>query len=84
MLEQIEETMYKVAVYIRLSKEDVDKGYDESESIKKLVKEFLKLKEPTPEMMKVIINRIEIHKDKQVDLYFNFKQLNNITQNCLL
>ena len=26
--------MYKVAIYIRLSKEDVDKGYDESESIK--------------------------------------------------
>ncbi len=34
MLEQIEKTIYKVAIYIRLSKEDVDKGYDESESIK--------------------------------------------------
>ena len=34
MLEQIEKTMYKVAIYIRLSKEDVDRGYDESESIK--------------------------------------------------
>ena len=57
---------------------------DDSENIKKLVKEFLKLKEPTPEVMKVIVNRIEIHQDKQVDLYFNFKQLNNITQKCLL
>ena len=84
MLEQIEKTMYKVAIYIRLSKEDVDRGYDDSENIKKLVKEFLELKEPTPEVMKAIINRIEIHQDKQVDLYFNFKQLNNITQNCLL
>ena len=27
---------------------------------------------------------IEMHQDKQVDLYFNFKQLNNIKQNCLL
>lgn len=34
MLEQIEKTMYKVAIYIRLSKEDVDRGYNESESIK--------------------------------------------------
>ena len=34
MLEQIEKTIYKVAIYIRLSKEDVYKGYDESESIK--------------------------------------------------
>ena len=29
-----EKTIYKVAIYIRLSKEDVDRGYDESESIK--------------------------------------------------
>ena len=34
MLEQIEKTMYKVAIYIRLSKENVDRRYDESESIK--------------------------------------------------
>ena len=34
MLEQIEKTIYKVAIYIRLSKEDVDRGYNESESIK--------------------------------------------------
>ena len=34
MLEQIERIIYKVAIYIRLSKEDVDRGYDESESIK--------------------------------------------------
>ena len=34
MLEQLEKSIYNVAVYIRLSKEDVDRGYDESESIK--------------------------------------------------
>lgn len=33
MLEKIKTVIYKVAIYIRLSKEDVDKGYDESESI---------------------------------------------------
>lgn len=58
---------------------------DDTEEIKKVVKEFLKLEEPTPEFMKVIINRIELHQDKQVDIVFNFKKLNNITnQNCLL
>lgn len=44
MLEQIEKTIYKVAIYIRLSKEDVDRGYDESESIKnqrKLLTEYV-------------------------------------------
>ena len=34
MLEQIEKTIYKIAIYIRLSKEDIDRGCDESESIK--------------------------------------------------
>ena len=33
MLEQIERTTYKVAIYIRLSKEDEQRGFDESESI---------------------------------------------------
>ena len=33
MLEEIKRIIFKVAIYIRLSKEDVDKGYDESESI---------------------------------------------------
>ena len=34
MIEQIKNKIYKVAIYIRLSKEDLDRGYDESESIK--------------------------------------------------
>ena len=34
MLDQIKTEIYKVAIYIRLSKEDIDRGYDESESIK--------------------------------------------------
>ena len=33
MLKQIEEK-YKVGIYVRLSKEDADKCFDESESIK--------------------------------------------------
>ena len=33
MLEKIKTIIYKVAIYIRLSKEDADRGYDESESI---------------------------------------------------
>ncbi len=48
---------------------------DDSKEIEKLVKEFLKLEKPTPEMMKAIINKIEIHQDKQVDIIFDFKKL---------
>lgn len=45
MLETIKTVLYKVAIYIRLSKEDVDKGFDESESItnqKSLLTEYVK------------------------------------------
>lgn len=44
MLETIKTVIYKVAIYIRLSKEDVDKCYDESESItnqKSLLTEYV-------------------------------------------
>ena len=34
MLEEIKTVIYKVAIYIRLSKEDIDREFDESESIK--------------------------------------------------
>lgn len=52
---------------------------DRTDEIKKIVKDFLELKNPTPEIMKVIINRIEIHQDKQVDIIFNFRKLNEIS-----
>lgn len=44
MLETTKRPIYKVAIYIRLSKEDADRGYDESESItnqRTLLKEYV-------------------------------------------
>lgn len=41
----IRRTIYKIAIYIRLSKEDADRGFDESESIKNqktLLTEYVK------------------------------------------
>ena len=74
----------KESEYIEIKEMQNNSKKDDTQSITNIVKEFLELKEPTPEIMKVIINRIEIHQDKQVDLFFNFKQLNNIKQNCIL
>ena len=79
-----DEAKQKENEYMEIKNIQDNAKQDDSENIKKTVNEFLGLKEPTPEVMKVIINRIEIHQDKQVDIIFNFKQLNNITQNCLL
>ncbi len=50
-------------------------GQDDSKAIERVIKEFLKLEKPTPDIIKVIINRIEIHQNKQVDIVFNFRNI---------
>ena len=72
----INEVKEKEKEYVELKSMKDDASQDNSEKIKRIVKEFLKLEKPTPEIMKVLINRIEIHQDKQVDIIFNFKKLN--------
>ncbi len=74
----INEVNQKEKEYNELKNRKEDACQDNKEEIEKIVKEFLKLEKPTPEIMKVIINKIEIHQDKQVDIYFNFKKLNDL------
>ena len=52
--------------------------YYNDENLDKVIKEFFSLRKPTPELMKVIINKIYVHQDKQIDIIFNFKKLNNM------
>ena len=66
--------------YIEIKQQKEEAKQDDTEKIQSVVHDFLSLNEPTLEIMKVIINRIEIHQDKQVDLYFNFKQLDNLKE----
>ena len=73
-----DEIKQKEMEYIGLKNEQENNSDDDIENINKLVSEFLKLEKPTPEIMKVLINRIQIHQDKQVDIIFNFKMLNNV------
>ena len=70
------EIKQKEEEYIGLKNEQENNSYDDVDNIKKLVNDFLQLEKPTPETMKVLINRIEVHQDKQVDIIFNFKKLN--------
>ncbi len=70
------EAKQKEKEYIELKEMSENNKEDYSKEIEKVVKEFLSLEKPTQEIMKVIINRIEIHQDKQVDIFFNFKKLN--------
>lgn len=64
--------------YIELEKLKCNCKEENDEGIEKIIKQFLSLEKPTAELMKVLINRIEIHQDKQIDIIFNFKKLNNI------
>ena len=59
--------------YIELKKEAEKCADNNNTEIEKVVKDFLKLEKATPEIMRVLINRIEIHQDKQIDLIFNFR-----------
>ncbi|MFR5856950.1 MAG: recombinase family protein [Bacilli bacterium] len=43
----------------------------------KLLEEFINMKEPTRDIILSLIDKIEVHKDKQLDIYFSFKELNN-------
>lgn len=74
----INEVKQKEKEYNELKIQKEDNRQDNSKEIEKIVKEFLKVEKPTHEIMKVIINKIEIHQDKQVDIYFNFKKLNDL------
>ena len=74
------EIKQKEKEYMEIKQQKEEAKQDDTQKIKNVVQEFLSLNKPTSEIMKVIINRIEIHQDKQVDLYFNFKQLNNLKE----
>lgn len=52
------------------------KEEDINSKLDKLLIEFLKMENPTREIMYELIEKIEVHKDKTVDVYFNFKELN--------
>ncbi len=76
----INEINQKEKEYNELKNKKEDTLQDDSKEIEKIVKEFLKLEKPTPEIMKVIINKIEIHQNKQVDVLFNFKKLQTVSK----
>ena len=75
-----DEMKQKEKEYMEIKQQKEEAKQYNTEKIKSVVQDFLSLNKPTAEIMKVIINRIEIHQDKQMDLYFNFKQLNNLKE----
>lgn len=62
-----------------LSGEENSKNKDEK--LNNLVDEFLNMEKPTKEIIREFIEKIEIHSDKQVDIYLNFKPLQELNNN---
>ena len=58
-----------------------DKLSNDNELCSNLVKEFLAVKKPSREVAVRLIKRIELHEDKTIDIYFNFKKLNILSDN---
>lgn len=54
---------------------------NKDEKLNDLVDEFLNMEKPTKEIIREFIDKIEIHSDKQVDIYFNFKPLQELNEN---
>ncbi len=54
---------------------------NKDEKLDSLVDEFLNMEKPTKEIIREFIEKIEIHSDKQVDIYFNFKPLQELNEN---
>lgn len=47
-------------------------------NLKKIVKEYINMKYPTRDLILTLINYISIHENGNIDIHFNFKELNNI------
>ena len=54
---------------------------NKNEKLDNLVDEFLNMEKPTKEIIREFIDKIEVHSDKQVDIYFNFKPLQELNKN---
>lgn len=57
-----------------------NKKQNKDEKLYNLVEEFLNMEKPTKEIIREFIEKIEIHSDKQVDIYFNFKPLQEMNE----
>lgn len=49
-----------------------EENMDNEKECENIIKEFLSLENPSRSLILKLINRIEIHKDKTIDIYFNF------------
>ena len=74
------EKQYEIEQKIRTIKEKNEEKISEYE-IKKIINEFLRMKEIDKVLLYRLINYVEIDKDKNIYIHFNFNHLNIISDN---
>ena len=80
VFERVSTEAKELELEIKELKEKLDNVLENSEleiDYKNFLEEFINMISPNREMMLRLIDKIEVHKDKQLDIYFNFKELNN-------
>ena len=80
IFERVSTEAKELELEIKELKEKLDNVLENSKleiDYKNLLEEFINMSIPNREMMLRLIDKIEVHKDKQLDIYFNFKELNN-------
>ena len=77
---ELTEKQYDIKQKSRTIKEKEDENINEQE-IKKIINEFLSMKEVNKVLLYRLINHIEIDKDKNIYIHFNFNHLNIISDN---
>lgn len=78
MSDKQNEGLKKVKVEVKSLEEKLEEFSKEEKEMfsfdyKQIINDFLKLENPTKEIMSKIIDRIEIHEDKKVDIYYRIK-----------
>lgn len=95
---KVTEEMYE-RVHLKLSKDieakeiklkktqdylnEIENSGETAEDLKTLVNEFINVEHPTRDLILKLINHISIHEDGNIDIHFNFKELNIIYESCV-
>ena len=93
LLNKVTEEMYE-RVHLKLAKDieekeiklkeakeylnEIENSGETAENLKALVNEFINVEHPTRDLILKLINHISIHENGNIDIHFNFKELNII------
>lgn len=78
--ERIKKKVKQNEIFIKELEQELEENSKpkNEEKLEDLIDKFLKMKNPNKEIIREFIEKIEIHSDKQVDIYLNFKPLQEL------